>query len=690
MKRFLHFPLVVLSILLIPVASNAQEPGAGTSYDFASNDMAVPNNTSLNPTIISIEAWIKADSWGNNSWENVIVSKDGWASGNEGYVLRAGANGTLSFNFSGGGTWREVTSPPTMALGKWYHVAGTYDGSTLRVYINGEEVGTTAYSGAITNGTYDLYLGRAAYTLGGTRYFDGNIDEVRIWNEPITESEIQDYMCKKLDASHPSITSLIAHYTFDGVTPLNDNSPNGNNLTNAGATQVISGAAIGDASVHQYGGPYDLSLAYSTIDSIHVQSTNTINTIHLYRVDMAPNTLNAASTIDSMDYTHYYGVFVGAAASYNYTLAYNYYGNAMGLANAAYLNLAGRTDATVTTWTPQGATVNQATTTVNKTYSDRTELMLAIACKQINLNVSGIQNLCTGETLDALDQAINTNYQWYNASGQIPAETNSSYTITATGDYYLIANDGLCIDTSDMINVTINPIPTVDFGTLSGTHCENDVSSPILVPTPSGGTYSGSGISGSDFDPAAAGAGTHTLYYDYTDGNGCSAGDSIIVDVYPQPAAPTITVNGNILCISGTGVGTIYEWSLNGNAIANGTDTCYTVIANGDYTVTCTSSTGCTSDDSASETISGIGIDENVLDQAISVSPNPTNGLITIQFEGLNSELTISLLDLNGRILETKTATSLIELDLSDFDAGVYLIACEYDGQQIVKRIIRE
>ena len=691
MKTFLHFPIILLSILLIPIASNAQEPGAGTSYDFTNNTMTAPNNPSLNPMNISIEAWIKADSWGNNSWENVIVSKDGWASGNEGYTLRAGANGTLSFNFSGAGTWREVTSSPTMAIGKWYHVAGTYDGATMRIYINGEEVGTTAYSGSITNGNYPLTIGGAAYTVGGTRYFDGNIDEVRIWSEPIPETEIKDYMCRKIDAAHPSIVALLAHYNFDGATTsLADSSPNGNNLTNGGATQVVSGAAIGDASTYQYGGPYNLSLAYSTVDDINVQSTNSISTIHLYRVDMAPNTLNAAITIDSMDYSHYYGVFVGSSSSYNYSLAYDYYGNSMGLANGPYLNLAGRVDATATSWTPQGATVNEPATTVNKTFNNRVELMLAIACKQINLNVSGFQNLCGNDTLNAMDQAVNTNYQWYNAGGPIASETNSSYTITSTGDYYLIANDGLCVDTSDMINVTINPNPTVDFGTLSGMHCENDAISPILNPTPSGGTYSGSGISGTNFDPALAGNGTHTMYYDYTDGNGCSATDSMIVDVFSQPAAPTITVNGNVLCISGVGVGTVYEWSLDGNSVASGTDTCYVAIANGDYTVTCTSSSGCTSDDSASETISGIGIDEHALNQAISVSPNPTNGLVTIQFEGLSTELTVSLRDLNGKILDTKTGSSLIEFDLNDLEAGIYLIDCEYLGQRIVKRIVRD
>lgn len=689
MKHILHTSLL-LFIFLHTSLVKAQEPGPGSAYDFSSSYMTASDAPSLNPSFISIEAWIKADTWATNVWQNTIVSKDGWASGNQGYVLRAGANGTLSFNFSGAGTWIEATSGPVMQTGKWYHVAGTYDGTTMRVYINGEEVGTATYSGVIDNGAYDLHIGRAAYTNGGTRYFDGTIDEVRIWNTAISQTAIQDYMCKKLDPTHPHFGALVAHYPFDNPNTLTDNSPNGHNLSNVSATSTVSGAAIGDESVHQYGGVYDLSLAYSTIDSIHVQSSNTISTIHLYHVDVSPNTINASSTIDSMDYSHYYGVYVGATASYNYSMAYNYYGNPMGLTNASNLNLAGRTDASATLWNPQGASVNQATTTVNKTFNNRSEVMLAIACKQINLSTSGTQNLCGNETLTVSDQATNINYQWHDANGPIPSETNASYTITASGDYFLTANEGTCVDTSATINVAINPIPSVDFGTLGNTFCQNDVATPILNPTPAGGTYSGPGISGTDFNPSMTAVGTHTLYYDYTDANGCSNIDSLEVNVYAQPATPVISATGDILCVNSSGTGTIYEWSLDGTSVFTGADTCYTALANGNYTVVATSPEGCSSTASSPQTVSGIGIDEIHLSDAISVSPNPTKESIVVQFEELNTELTIALRDIHGRLLERKTGTTQVTFNLNKFETGVYLIESEINSQRIVKRIIKE
>lgn len=688
MKTLIYASLLTL-ISQINFSIRAQAVGAGDATDFTSSYLSTPHDVALNPSFITLEAWIKADSWAPNSWGNVIISKDGWLTGNQGYTLRAGANGTLSFNLAHLGTWQEVTSTPQMLAGRWYHVAGTYDGSMMRIYINGLEVGTFAHSGTIEGGNYDLNIGNIAYTSGGARYFDGQIEEVRVWSTPLPQAQIKDYMCQKMNAAHPSYASLLAHYSFNGTGLLVDSSPNGHNLTNFGAVQEVSSAPIGDQSIHQYGSPYNLTLAYGTIDSIQVQSANTLSTIHLYRIDTAPVNLTANASLDSMDYTHYYGVFPASAASYNYTLKYYYTGNPTSIGNEVNLNLAGRANAASPIWVPQNATVNQALGTVNKTLSAGVEVMLAIACKDINLSVSGSQQLCEGNVLLVNDIATNSNYQWHNDSGPIASETNASYLISTTGNYYLVANSGMCVDTSSTISMIINPLPTVDFGTLSSTHCENDVTSGILNPSPSGGIYSGTGISGSDFSPSAAGDGTFTLYYTYTDGNACSNVDSMTVSVYPQPATPIINENGGVLCVTNGGVGATYEWLLNGNSVFTSSDPCYTPTANGTYTVTTTSTFSCESQE-GSATVSGIGFAELNADQLFTISPNPTDGMISIQLSVGAGEQLVSLCDVNGKTLETVLSSNTsVQFDLGSFDAGVYLIIIESDGQKVVERVVR-
>ena len=692
MKNHLNF-ISLIAIILVSSLVNAQEPGAGTCYDFASNTMVAPNDASLNPTYISIEAWIKADSWGANSWENVIVSKDGWASGPEGYTLRTGANGTLSFNFGSGGVWTEVLSAPTMLTGKWYHVAGTFDGATLRIYINGVEVGTTAYVGTIANGAYNLTIGGAAYTVGGTRNFDGNIDEIRMWNTAISNAEIQDYMCKKIDASHPSYASLIAHYNYDNPGYFLDGSTNGNDLTNLGATQVTSGAAIGDASIHQYGGPYDLSLGYPAVDSINVQSTNSISTIHLYRVDMAPNTINTGGSMDSLDYSHYYGVFVGSSAAYNYTLDYNYHGNPLAIGNPTYVDLAGRTNATVTSWAPQGGTVSVPTTTITKTLNDRSEVMIGIVCPHINLDLSGTINACQGDTITVTDLGTNSTYQWYDGSGPLAGETSNTIDLFYTEDFYLVANDAACTDTSAIVNLLVFPTPTVTFGPFpSPGVCEDYPDVPLSGGSPLGGTYSGAGVVGTNFEPATAGPGAHWVTYTYTDMYSCTNSDSLLFNVFPNPPTPTITLNGDTMCVNSTDtIGIVYEWFLNGTSVSLGPDSCYIALANGNYQVVASSIFSCFSDTSAIQVIDFVNLNEQMLSSSFSIAPNPTTNFVEVRFaNNAMNEAKVQLKDAQGRILSTQvTNQNQVNVDLENNASGIYFISISLKGDKAVKRVLK-
>jgi hypothetical protein len=73
----------------------------------------------------------------------------------------------------------------------WSHLAGTYDGTTLRLYVNGVQVASRAQTGSIATTTDPLQIGGDSF-FG--QYFQGTIDEFRIYNRALTATEIQNDM----------------------------------------------------------------------------------------------------------------------------------------------------------------------------------------------------------------------------------------------------------------------------------------------------------------------------------------------------------------------------------------------------------------------------------------------------------------------------------------------------------------
>lgn len=151
-------------------------------------------------------------------------------------------------------------------------------------------------------------------------------------------------------------------------------------------------------------------------------------------------------------------------------------------------------------------------------------------------------------------------------------------------------------------SVTINELPVVSFSGLSAAYCENASTVP-LIGSPSGGTFSGTGVQGSSFNPVSAGVGSHTVTYTYTDGNSCTNSYSQQVTVNPVPL-PVISPSGiseicageNLVLDAGSGYAN-YSWSNS----TNGQTT--TVTAADNYNVTVTTFEGCSATSAAVQVI---------------------------------------------------------------------------------------
>jgi hypothetical protein len=175
---------------------------------------------------------------------------------------------------------------------------------------------------------------------------------------------------------------------------------------------------------------------------------------------------------------------------------------------------------------------------------------------------------------------------------------------------------------------------------------------------------------------------------DMTSGTSTVTSNSITMTVNPMPPVPTITQNGAVLTSSAT---TGNEWFYNGNAIAGATGQSYTTTKNGNYTVKVTVK-GCTSVSNIFIVNTGIGNESNV--NALSVFPNPSDGLITVSFTIHDkSAYKVEVKNVLGQVvfkdeLTDYNGTYSKMINLQQYGKGTYTITLMGDNHVLAKKII--
>lgn len=160
----------------------------GKAREFNGSDdyISVSDNPSLgNFSKLTVEVWIKLDSIDNNQrW----VSKWGGTGVDRIFIFGPRDGTTDNIELIVGDIERYGVAWSNLNLGEWQHVAGTWDGGTISIYINGKLIGSEGgHSVSIGDGTTALEIGRL-----GSNCMDGTIDEVRISNVTRTAEEIAE------------------------------------------------------------------------------------------------------------------------------------------------------------------------------------------------------------------------------------------------------------------------------------------------------------------------------------------------------------------------------------------------------------------------------------------------------------------------------------------------------------------
>jgi hypothetical protein len=159
---------------------------SGTNY------RDVPSTSSLQLSRFSVGTWFMTSR--DYSSTSYIVNKGGIGTETTGRNMNYGIWMTSTERIQAGfetstGPNYFATSPASYRDGKWHYAVVTYDGSTVRLYVDGVQVSSLSTSANPDNtGTRPVRIGANSLTLNG--YFTGNVDEVRIWNRALSSTEI--------------------------------------------------------------------------------------------------------------------------------------------------------------------------------------------------------------------------------------------------------------------------------------------------------------------------------------------------------------------------------------------------------------------------------------------------------------------------------------------------------------------
>jgi len=214
------------NVTRLPVSVNAAT-WTGSALQFTSAADAVPvSSPALAGNSFTVEAWVRQFNTGNNQF----ILSQGATINSQGLLFGFHDNANFIFGFFGD----DLSVPMSIADGAWHHLAGTFNASTLArtIYLDGQSV-ASGKSFGLYQGTGPLYLGSFPPLAPG--FFDGAIDEVKVWAEERSPANVLEDMNS---VAVPS-GNLLSYFRLDDLAslPLNGLGPPATNILD-GVTQI--------------------------------------------------------------------------------------------------------------------------------------------------------------------------------------------------------------------------------------------------------------------------------------------------------------------------------------------------------------------------------------------------------------------------------------------------------------------
>ena len=219
-------------LLFTSSGSYAQTIDYSMEFDGVDDYIEVPSSPSLSPTPLTITCWIRATD-ASSDIPRGIVSKENNNINSQrefDFLFREDLSNVLDFTiFDGTGSVYSFYSNTSLIFDQWYFLAAVYDGTTMKMYIDGiEDPNSLTVSTSILLGSNPLRIGVQGSDL--SRVFNGWIDKVAIWNIALTQQDIQDLMSCGPSGSESDLAAYLNFISGIGATAF-DNTVNSNDGT---------------------------------------------------------------------------------------------------------------------------------------------------------------------------------------------------------------------------------------------------------------------------------------------------------------------------------------------------------------------------------------------------------------------------------------------------------------------------
>ncbi|MCP4493119.1 MAG: LamG domain-containing protein [Gammaproteobacteria bacterium] len=245
--------------------------GQAITFDGLDDYIALPDDADLRPTTLTISAWVKT-----NDLSSIQGIFSNWETNpnNAGFLFGLNSSGKVRFMVAKNtGTspsdYDQAVATTTLTIDTYAHVVGTYDGTDIKIYVNGVLEDTVTFAaGLVYDSPSVVQIGsREDTTFGHYQFFNGTIDDVRLYDRAITQAEVSVIYASRL-AAPPE--DFVAEWTFDDIsgttinetlnnhdatavnTPTYDAGWEGDCITLNGSTQyatVVDDAALKSANV---------------------------------------------------------------------------------------------------------------------------------------------------------------------------------------------------------------------------------------------------------------------------------------------------------------------------------------------------------------------------------------------------------------------------------------------------------